>query len=676
MSGPSEKEPDPEHQREKIIGLGELSIRKSYYPELQRKHAELLKKNAELQTAYEDLSRKEQQLREKETRLFSILHGSPVMQFVIDHNHHVISWNRAIEKYSGIKTEEIINTDGQWKAFYSEKRPVLADILVDGSLDLLPLYYREKFKKSRFIDKGYEITDFFPGMGDSGKWLFATAVPISDPQGHIIGAIETLEDITERKCAEEALRESEARLRMAQEIGHVGSWEYDLKSTRIWGSAEGARIYGFKEPGNWFPLEQIESCIPERERVHQALVDLIEKDNEYNLEFAINPEDGTPQKMIMSMARLERDASGIPLRVIGVILDITKRKHAEEALRESEKFLNNVVENIPDMIFVKDAQDLRFVRFNKAGEELLGYKRDDLHGKNDYDFFPKDEADFFTGKDRDVLRLQQILDIPEEKIQTRLKGERILHTQKIPILDDTGNPAYLMGISEDITDYKRTTEALNIARNKMALLNAVTFQDIQNAAFALNAYHALLETVIEDQEGKTYLENQGFLNQKIIDSLNFAKNYQDMGIKAPRWQNVSHVFLFAISHLDFLHIARNMSIEDLEIYADPLLETVFFHMMQNVLKHGVHATQVTIQYQEKPDRLTLIVEDNGVGIPEEEKLIIFDRGYGKNTGLGLFFAREVLSITKITIKETGEAGKGARFEIDVPKGGFRFSGGE
>ena len=230
-----------------------------------------------------------------------------------------------------------------------------------------------------------------------------------------------------------------------------------------------------------------------------------------------------------------------------------------------------------------------------------------------------------------------------------------------------------MGISEDITDYKRTEEALNLARNKMALLNAVTFQDIQGAAFALTAYHELLKTVVLDEKGRTYLENLVSSNQKIIDALNFAKNYQDMGMKPPRWQNVGQVFLYAISHLDFLHIARNMSVGDLEIYADPLLEMVFFHLMQNVLKHSVHATQVTIRYREKPDRLTIVIEDNGAGIPAEEKHIIFDRGYGKNTGLGLFFAREVLSITKMTIKETGEAGRGARFEINVPRGGFRFA---
>lgn len=98
-------------------------------------------------------------------------------------------------------------------------------------------------------------------------------------------------------------------------------------------------------------------------------------------------------------------------------------------------FLRSIVENIPYMIFVKDASDLRFVRFNKAGERLLGYSRRELIGKNDYDFSPKEEADFFTRKDRDVLKGKTPVDIPEEPIQTRTHGLRFLLTKKIPILD-------------------------------------------------------------------------------------------------------------------------------------------------------------------------------------------------------------------------------------------------
>lgn len=127
-------------------------------------------------------------------------------------------------------------------------------------------------------------------------------------------------------------------------------------------------------------------------------------------------------------------------------------------LSQSSAFLDSLVENIPLMIFVKDAQDLRFVRFNKAGESLLGIPRGELIGKNDYDFFPRDQAEFFINKDRMVLRGRAIVDIPEETIMTRDRGPRILHTKKIPLFDQAGRVQFLLGISEDITERKQAEE--------------------------------------------------------------------------------------------------------------------------------------------------------------------------------------------------------------------------
>jgi len=139
--------------------------------------------------------------------------------------------------------------------------------------------------------------------------------------------------------------------------------------------------------------------------------------------------------------------------------EIVERNKTEQQLKNSEKFLAAVIENIPDMIFVKDAKDLSFIRFNKAGEDLLGYSKEELIGKNYYDFFSEHEADAFIRKDRDVLNSKQLLDIPEEIIQTKFRGERVLHTKKISIQDENGQPVYLLGISEDITDKKKAEDS-------------------------------------------------------------------------------------------------------------------------------------------------------------------------------------------------------------------------
>jgi PAS domain S-box-containing protein len=148
-------------------------------------------------------------------------------------------------------------------------------------------------------------------------------------------------------------------------------------------------------------------------------------------------------------------------------LDISDRKLAEDEVRRSEVFVSSVLEHLPVMVFVKEAKDLRFVRLNKAGEDLLGYLGGELMGKNDYDFFPQDEADFFTAKDREVLASGRLLDIPQEPIQTRFGEVRHLHTKKIPIVGKDGRPQYLLGISEDITDHKRVEDALRLAKFSM-----------------------------------------------------------------------------------------------------------------------------------------------------------------------------------------------------------------
>jgi signal transduction histidine kinase len=160
----------------------------------------------------------------------------------------------------------------------------------------------------------------------------------------------------------------------------------------------------------------------------------------------------------------------------------------------------------------------------------------------------------------------------------------------------------------------------------------------------------------------------------IEHQIQFTKDYQDMGATDPAWQNVSESITKAIARLPVHDIRVDIDRRDLEIYADPLAEKVFYNLIDNALRYGgEQMTTIRISSQESDKGLTIVCEDNGAGISEVDKKSLFTKGFGKNTGLGLFLSREIFAITGITITETGEPGKGARFEITVPKGNYRFT---
>jgi PAS domain S-box-containing protein len=150
--------------------------------------------------------------------LSKIVDGSAIPLFVINNEHNITHWNSAIEVLSGLRRDEVIGKDDHWKAFYSEKRPAMADLIVEGaSAEEIEVYYRGKCTKSPLIKDAYEAEDFFPHLGENGKWLHFTASPIKDDNGEIIGAIETLVDVTERKNLEDNLRFFLQQITRAQE---------------------------------------------------------------------------------------------------------------------------------------------------------------------------------------------------------------------------------------------------------------------------------------------------------------------------------------------------------------------------------------------------------------------------------------------------------------------------
>lgn len=197
----------------------DITDRKSAELKLERMNEELCAAyeqmaavEEELRYSYDDLAVSQLTLEEKEMTLNAILLESPIPQFVIDRNHRILYWNRALAVYSGMMADEMIGTDQHWKAFYATRRPCLADLLVENAMDEIPACYRDKYAKSVLIDNAYEATDFFPHLGTGGRWLHFTAGVIKNRNGEIIGAVESLDDITDRKNADLELRKKSEEL--------------------------------------------------------------------------------------------------------------------------------------------------------------------------------------------------------------------------------------------------------------------------------------------------------------------------------------------------------------------------------------------------------------------------------------------------------------------------------
>ncbi|WDP89857.1 MAG: PAS domain S-box protein [Desulfobacter sp.] len=370
-------------------------------------------------------------------------------------------------------------------------------------------------------------------------------------------------------------------------------------------------------------------------------------------------------------------------------------KRAEEQTKRSERFLDTIVENIPNMLFVKDAEELRFIRFNKAGEELLGLSRDKLIGKNDYDFFPKNEADFFTRKDREVLASRQLVDIPDEPIQTKAKGERRLHTKKIPILDDCGDPEYLLGISEDITEYKKIEAQLRQTQKMESIGNLAggVAHDFNNI---LCPIIGLSEMMLEDfpQDSMEYDNIQEIFtagkrgSELVKQILAFSRRSAHKLIPVQIQQILKEVIKLSRSTIPSdIDIISDIQQDCGQVMADPVQ---IHQIAMNLITNAYHAVEksggqlsVTLRETELPEenqgnkslipgRYALFsVSDTGCGIAPEAMDKIFDPYFttkkkNKGTGLGLAVVYGIIKECRGDIEVRSTLGTGTKFTVHIP----------
>ncbi len=327
------------------------------------------------------------------------------------------------------------------------------------------------------------------------------------------------EEIQQRELAERKLSEANAKYIKAQHLGKVGNWEYDIVSQMFYGSSEARRIFGFADDTAPLTPEKVEGCIPERERVNQALVDLIENDRPYNLEYDLITKDSGERKTVNSLGELQRDVSGNPVKIQGVILDITQRRKSETALRESEERFRRAVASSPMPMMIHD-QDDQVLQLSVGWTELSGYSLEEIPTLPDWTEKAYGER---IGIQKayidDLFNIDRSVNNGEWTVKTKDGSTRIWEFQTAPLGESSTGRRILLSMAADVTERKLVEEALRKSEDRYREL-------FENAPFP---YQSLDENGCVLEVNRRWVEHLGYSRDEVV-----GKSFGDF--LHPDWQ--------------------------------------------------------------------------------------------------------------------------------------------
>lgn len=352
--------------------------------------------------------------------------------------------------------------------------------------------------------------------------------------------------------------------------------------------------------------------------------------------------------------------SSIAQRIGGYI----ERKQAEEALSASEMEMRAVLSGMTDVVVVLDGEG-RCLKVAPTNPPPCSRPTGEVRGKMLDEIFPSLQAEAVPGAIRQALETGEPVAI---EYSMRVQNQEIWFAAVVsPMTEDS-----VVLVARDITGRKQAETAVRTANKKLNLLSSITRHDILNQITVLRGYIELTRMETTDPKVLDYIAREETAAEAIQRQIEFTRDYQDIGVTSPQWQEMHRVIARAVRGLDIGRVRLSIEFEDVEFYADPLLEKVFFNLVDNALRYGEKLTEIRFTGHKDREGFTLVCEDDGVGIPEKVKEAIFRREYYKNTGLGLYLSREILAITGLSIRETGTPGEGARFEVFAPRGVYRF----
>jgi PAS domain S-box-containing protein len=330
--------------------------------------------------------------------------------------------------------------------------------------------------------------------------------------------------------------------------------------------------------------------------------------------------------------------------------------------------LKAIAENTPDGLFAK-GPDGRYLLLNEGWAKIIGKKCEEAIGKDDSFLFDPDTANSIMSEDQEVIKNKEMV-VYEEA--ATVDGKKLtLLVKKSPLKDTEGSVIGVIGTYVDITELKLLERTIKKANKQLGLQTEISRHDMMNQLSAFAGYTNLLENANGSLEKREILRKMNQSINTLQNQLEFTKQFQELGSNTPLWLNLHSLIKEASEQLDLEDLNIKEKETDIQILADPLFKKVIFNLIENVIRHGKGAKNLSISMTESADRLTLVFEDDGAGIRKEDRHHLFKRGFGMNTGVGLYMCREILGTTDMEIKETSNDGNGARFEITIPSSNYK-----
>lgn len=606
-------------------------------------------------------------LRESELFLNSVIQGFPIPIFVIDSQHKLQYWNRALEEISGISAEEVLRTNQQWRAFYDRERPCLADLLVDGAESSIQEWYQDKCRKSDLIPGAYEGVDFISRLVGEGRWLRFTAAMIKNAAGELIGAIETLEDITPQKEAELSLRESEQKYRTLVENIDIGVFRTsaDRMGNFMHLSRAMAKIFGYESIEQLQRLSVADFYFDPNDR-KTVLDRLVNTGSVRNFEVRMKKLDGSIIWASIT-ATLKFDEGGRPLWIDGIVEDISDRRRAEEALRESEDRLRTLINAMPDIVCLKDGEG-HWLEANDYDIDFFGLRGVDYRGKTDADLAelsPLFREAFLNCVESDEVAWAARAPVrSDEEVILPGGGAMIFDIIKVPMFYRDGRRRGLIVVGRDITGRRSVEDTLRKSLGEKEVLLKEIHHRVKNN---LNIIVSLLSMQAEKEKNARARDSLTMTRTRIFAIAQIHELLYQM-------DNLALIDFRAyiekmISRLHALYVMAPKRVREVLDVRDVMLDVnhavpcgvLINEILTNSYKHAFEERdegEISVTFYREGDVFRLIIADNGRGLAGD-----FSRETHGSLGLDLI---HVLAENQLKGTMIVSSANGLRYEIEIP----------